>query len=384
MSGDRSPLIMLAAGGTGGHMFPADALAAALKAKGCRLMLVTDRRGGELGGALADIETHLVMAGGIAGKSFVQRMVSAFKLGIGTFQGRRLLKRTKPDAVVGFGGYASVPTMWGSSLGGYKTAIHEQNAVLGRANRILAPYARLIALSFEEVSGLPAAAADRTRQTGMPVRPAVIALRRTPYPVLEEDGPLNLFIFGGSQGAAVFSSVVPEAVRLLAGSLAARLAIVQQCRAEDLGQVEAAYRQMKVKAELSSFFTDLPQRLAAAHLVIGRAGASTIAELTCIGRPAILVPYPHAADDHQSFNAHALDEAGGGWLMPEDAFTPQSLSARLSELFALPATLEKAASAAHAAGRPDAAERLAEVVLGLLEEEEKDAVTEENGEGGAQ
>ena len=368
MSTPRPPLIMLAAGGTGGHMFPADALAAALKVKGCRLMLVTDRRGGELGGALAGIETHRVMAGGIAGKSLGRRMISAVKLGIGTLQGRRLLKRTRPDAVVGFGGYASVPTMWGSSLGGYKTAIHEQNAILGRANRILAPYVKRIALSFEDVSGLPSSVGERVCRTGMPVRPSVIALRRTPYPVLEEDGPLNLFISGGSQGASVFSSVIPEAVRLLDGSISSRLAVVQQCRAEDLGQVEAAYRQMKVKAELSSFFTDLPQRLAAAHLVIGRAGASTIAELTCIGRPAILVPYPHAADDHQSFNAHALDEAGGGWLMPEDAFTPQSLAARLAELFALPETLEKAAAAARAAGRPDAAERLAEVVLGLLEE----------------
>lgn len=370
MSGGRSPLIMLAAGGTGGHMFPANALAAALTARGCRLMLVTDRRGGEFGGALGNIEAHLIMAGGIAGKNLVQRMVSIVKLAIGTLQGWRLLKRTKPDAVVGFGGYASVPTMWGSSLGGYKTAIHEQNAVLGRANRILAPYVKRIALSFEEVSGLPGSAAERIRQTGMPVRPAVIALRETPYPALPDGGPLNLFIFGGSQGASVFSDVVPEAVRILAGSIASSISIVQQCRAEDLSQVEAAYREMNVKAELSPFFTDLPERLAAAHLVIGRAGASTIAELTCIGRPAILVPYPHAADDHQSFNAHAIDEAGGGWLMPEDAFTPESLAARLAELFALPETLKKAARAAHAAGRPDAAERLAEVVLGLLEEED--------------
>ncbi len=380
MNGDRSPLIILAAGGTGGHMFPADALAAVLKDKGCRLMLVTDRRGGELGGALGDMETHRIMAGGIAGKSFFRRMLSAIKLGIGTFQGRKLLKWTKPDAVIGFGGYASVPTMWGSSLGGYKTALHEQNAVLGRANRILAPYVGRIALSFEEVSGLPEGTDERVCQTGMPVRPSVIALRETPYPALRDGGPFNLFIFGGSQGASVFSDVVPEAVRLLDGSVTSRLSIVQQCRAEDMDRVEAAYGEINVKAELSPFFTDLPERLAAAHLVIGRAGASTIAELTCIGRPAILVPYAHAADDHQSFNAHALDEAGGGWLMPEDAFTPESLSARLAELVAIPATLEKAACAARAAGRPDAAERLAEMVLGLLEEEDGEKENEENEE----
>jgi len=362
----EAPLIMLAAGGTGGHMFPADALASALGKRGCRLMLVTDRRGNELGGALSGIETHRVHAGGLAGKGFASRMISALKLGIGTVQARKLLKRARPDAVVGFGGYASVPAMWGSALGGYKTAIHEQNAILGRANRILAPHVDRIALSFADATGLPLEAKGRAHHTGMPVRPAVIEMRDRPYPPLGQAGPVNLFIFGGSQGARIFSEVVPQAIGLLDEGLRRRLSIVQQCRSEDIEEVKAEYSGLGVKAELETFFTDLPLRLAAAHLLIGRAGASTTAEAAVIGRPAILVPYRHSADDHQSHNAHAVDEAGAGWLMPEVSFTPDALARRLEELFSVPAILEKAASAARAAGRPDAAERLADLVMGLL------------------
>jgi len=374
----EAPLIMLAAGGTGGHMFPADALASALGKRGCRLMLVTDRRGGALGGALGTIETHRIRAGGLAGKGFASRLVSALKLGIGTVQARKLLKRFRPDVVVGFGGYASVPTMWGSALGGYKTAIHEQNAILGRANKILAPHVDRIALSFTETGGLPLEAKGRANHTGMPVRPVVIEMRDKPYPLLSPEGPVNLFIFGGSQGARVFSGVIPKAIGLLDEGLRRRLSIVQQCRAEDLEAVKAEYADLGVKAELETFFTDLAERLAAAHLLIGRAGASTTAEAAVIGRPAILVPYRHSADDHQSHNAHAVDEAGAGWLMPEESFTPDALARRLEELFSVPAILEKAASAARNAGRPDATERLADLVMGLVPE---DAAPEEDVEG---
>ena len=366
MTAPRGHLVVLAAGGSGGHVFPAEALAAELDGRGCRLALVTDRRGGQFGGYLKGIETHRIRAGGIAGKSFGARLRSAPELALGTWQARNLLRRIKPQAVVGFGGYASVPTMLAATYGGYSTAIHEQNAVLGRANRLLAPRVGRIATSFEDSRGLSAEANGKVVHTGMPVRPAIAALRDRPYPPLDGDGPIGLLVLGGSQGALVFSQTVPDAVVLMEEHLRRRLRISQQCRPEDLERVRQAYGQLGVEADLDVFFDDVPERIADSHLLVVRAGASTVAEGMAIGRPAILVPYPHAIDDHQSFNAHSVDEAGAGWVMPEEAFTPQALSARLNSLFDLPAILEKAAACARAAGRADAAVRLADVVLELL------------------
>ncbi len=359
-------LVVLAAGGSGGHVFPAEALAAELSVRGCRLALVTDRRGGQFGGYLKGIETHRIRAGGVAGKSFGARLRSAPELALGTWQARNLLRVINPQAVVGFGGYASVPTMLAATYGGYSTAIHEQNAVLGRANRLLAPRVGRIATSFEESRGLSAEENGKVVHTGMPVRPAVAALRDRPYPSLAGDGPIRLLVLGGSQGARVFSQAVPDAVGLVEEHLCRRLRISQQCRPEDLERVSQSYGRLGVDADLDVFFDDVPERMADSHLLIVRAGASTVAESTAIGRPAILVPYPHAIDDHQSFNAHSVDETGAGWVMPEDAFTPQVLSARLNSLFDLSAILEKAAACAKAAGRADAAVRLADVVVQLL------------------
>lgn len=359
-------LIVLAAGGSGGHVFPAEALAAELAGRGCRLALVTDRRGGQFGGYLKGIETYRIRAGGVAGKSFGARLRSAPELAFGTWQARNLLRVINPQAVVGFGGYASVPTMLAATYGGYSTAIHEQNAVLGRANRLLAPRVGRIATSFEDSRGLPAEENGKVVHTGMPVRPAVAALRDRPYPSLAGDGPIRLLVLGGSQGARVFSQAVPDSVGLVEEHLRRRLRISHQCRPEDLERVRQSYGRLGVDAELDAFFDDVPERMADSHLLIVRAGASTVAESTAIGRPAIMVPYPHAIDDHQSHNAHSVDEAGGGWVMPEDAFTPQALSARLNSLFDLQAILEKAATCAKAAGRADAAVRLADVVVQLL------------------
>ena len=366
MTPARGPLVVLAAGGTGGHVFPAEALAAELRARGCRIVLVTDRRGGALGGDLNGFETHRVRAGGIAGKNFAARLRSAPALAVGTLQARRLLNRLDPDVVVGFGGYASVPTMVAASFGGFQTVIHEQNAVLGRANRLLAPRVARIATSFETSAGLPAGTAPKVVHTGMPIRPAIADMRERPYAAIGETGAINILVLGGSQGAHVFSRVVPEALRRLPETWRRRLRVVQQCRPEDLDGVRRAYGGMGIDAELASFFADVPERLAEAHVLIGRAGASTVAEVLAVGRPAILVPYPHAIDDHQSANAHAVDAAGGGWLMPEDAFAPETLAARLDSLFGLPQTLIKAAAAARAASRPDAARRLADSVRGLM------------------
>ena len=362
----KGHLVVLAAGGTGGHVFPAKALAAELAGRGCRMVVITDRRGGAWQGPADAIETHRISAGGIASKSFAARLKSGPELAIGTWQARRLLKLLQPRAVVGFGGYASVPTMLAACFGGYHTAIHEQNAVLGRANRLLASRVDRIAISFEKSEGLAPEAQAKAEHTGMPVRATVATLNQHPYPAITSDGPISLLVIGGSQGAHVFSTVVPEALGLLDDGLKRRIKISQQCRPEDLNQVHRQYKSLGIDADLKTFFDDLPERLSATHLLIGRAGASTVAETQVAGRPAILVPYPYAIDDHQTRNAYAVDEAGGGWLMPEPSFTPSALAARLDSLLGLPAILVKAAAGAKATGTQDAAERLADMVCELL------------------
>jgi UDP-N-acetylglucosamine--N-acetylmuramyl-(pentapeptide) pyrophosphoryl-undecaprenol N-acetylglucosamine transferase len=315
---------------------------------------------------LGEIETHHILAGGIAGKGPIAKISSLIELGIGTLQARRLLKRLRPAAVVGFGGYASVPTMVAATLAKFPTVLHEQNAVLGRANRLLAFRVARIATSFKATKSIPSDAADKVVHTGMPVRPAILAMHDAKYPDLNPTSEINLLIMGGSQGARVLSDVLPEAIVKLSNDLRARLKITQQCRTEDVERTRAVYETIGVRADVASFFDDIPERLAATHLLIGRSGASTVAEAVTVGRPSILVPYPHAIDDHQSENAHAVDEVGGGWLIPEDAFTSEYLAVRLSELFSMPATLEKSASCAKTAGRADAAHQLADTVLGLL------------------
>lgn len=363
---ENAPLILLTAGGTGGHVFPAEALAAELAGRGYGLALVTDRRGQAYGGALGAIDTHRIAAGGIAGRGIAAKVGAVLELGLGVIQARRLLKRLRPAVVVGFGGYASVPAMVAAALTGCPSVIHEQNAVLGRANRLLAGTVRRIATSFGEVSHMDERLKGKIVHTGMPVRAAVAALRDAPYPPLDDASPISLLVLGGSQGARVLSEVVPAALARLPESIRTRLSVSQQCRPEDLDAVRAAYAGSGITTTLESFFHDVPERLAAAHLVIARAGASTVAELTALGRPAILVPYPHAIDDHQTANAHALDEAGGGWLMPQDAFTPETVAARLQSLFTQPGTLARAAGCARAAGRPNAAARLADAVIDLF------------------
>ncbi len=365
-SSPAKPLVVLAAGGTGGHVFPAEALAAELSSRGYQLALVTDRRGGDLSGRLGELETHRVRAGGIAGKGVFARILSAIELMVGTVQAWFLLRRLKPAVVVGFGGYASVPTMLAAAYSGTKAAIHEQNAVLGRANRMLASRVETIATSFEKVSEIPENAKSNIIVTGMPVRLAVTIVRDRAYPSISREGDINLAVFGGSQGAHIFSVVVPDAMKRLDESLRRRIKITQQSRQEDIDLANSVYRTIGIEAELSTFFNDVPDRIADAHLVICRSGASSIAELTTIGRPAILVPYRHAVDDHQSRNAHAVDEAGGGWLIPEKAFTGVVLAERLAALFAIPRILENAATAAKSAGVPDAAARLADMVVGLM------------------
>ena len=359
------PLALLAAGGTGGHVFPAEALAQVLMDRGWRLGLVTDRRGHAYGGTLGSLETFRIAAGGIAGRGLMSKVRAVAELGLGVIQARAILKRQRPAVVVGFGGYASVPTMVAATMLGIPTAIHEQNGVLGRANRLLAGRVKRIATSYAHVQHVDPAWQPKLVHTGMPVRAAVAALRDTPYPALAEGQPVHLLVLGGSQGARVLSEIIPAALATLPEPLRARLKVSQQCRPEDLEMVRAAYAGTGIDATLESFFSDVPERMAAAHLVVARSGASTVAELTALGRPAILVPYPHAIDDHQTANARAVDEAGGAWLMPQPAFTSEALAGRLESLFTQPGTLARAAGCARAAGRPDAAALLADLVAAL-------------------
>ena len=359
-----APLVILAAGGTGGHVFPAEALAETLMERGYRLALVTDSRGSAYGGVLGKIETHHLplarMSGGIG-----SRVRSVVSIGASVFRARSLLRKLPPAAVVGFGGYPSLPTVLAATQLRIPTAMHEQNAVLGRANRLLARRVNAIATSFPEVKFIGPDLRDRVTITGNPVRPGIRALRASSYEAPQAGGRFRILVVGGSQGASIFSKVVPAAAAILAPPLRERLEIAQQARAEDLEAARAAYAALGMTVDLRPFFDDVPRRLAVAHLVICRSGASTVAELATVGRPAILVPYPHATDDHQTANARALAALGGGWVTANAEFNAMSLAERLSALLADPTPLIRAASAAHAAGRPDAAERLADLVQGL-------------------
>jgi len=350
-------LVLLASGGTGGHMFPAEALAGTLLARGYRVGLVTDKRGRGFGDRLPGVEVHRVSAGGIAGGGLLRRARGMLSLSLGYLQAHGLVRRLAPRIAVGFGGYASVPTILAAQRAGIATLLHEQNAVLGRANRLLAPRTRMIATSFRETGGLGKTPA---RFTGNPVRAAIAALGDRPYPDMKD--PLQILVLGGSQGARIFARLTPAAMELLAPASRQRIAIAQQCRAEDLEQARASYAALGLQVELAPFFENMAEQLGRAHLVISRSGASTVAELAAAGRPAILIPYPHATDDHQSANAASFHAAGAGWLMPEAEVTPDSLAERLSSLLAHPSGLSQRAAASRQAGRRDAAQRLADLI----------------------
>jgi len=352
-------LVILAAGGTGGHLFPAEALARALIGRGRPVALVTDKRGKEF--PVDGVDTYRVRAGRLGG-GLLGKARFALDLGHGILEARHLLGRLKPAAVVGFGGYPSMPTMVAATSLKLPTLIHDQNAVLGRANRMLASRVRAIATSFETVVGVAASDHAKIVRTGNPVRPAVVAVRDLPYQPPAADGPIRLLIIGGSQGARILSRVVPEALKALPASLRARLVVSQQARPEDLDAVIAAYRDSGLDIEIKRFFDDIPARLAAAHLVLARAGGSTTAELTVAGRPALLVPFAGAIADEQTANARVLVDRGAAWMLSETEFTVERATARLADLLSDGEVLARAAASARALGEPAAAERLADLV----------------------
>jgi UDP-N-acetylglucosamine--N-acetylmuramyl-(pentapeptide) pyrophosphoryl-undecaprenol N-acetylglucosamine transferase len=355
--------IVLAAGGTGGHMFPARALAEALLSRGIEVALITDKRGAGFGDDLPGVVTHRISAGTPSG-SPIRRLKGLAQLARGYMQSKSLLRRLAPECVVGFGGYPSAPALMAATRMGVPSIVHEQNAVLGRANRMLARRVDAIATAHDQVQGIADIDLAKVVKVGNPVRAAVVKLRADSYPAPVSDGELRLLVLGGSQGARILSQVVPEAIARLPETKRARLSVVQQCREEDLALVRETYAAYRVRSVLEPFFTDLPDRMSWCQLMISRAGASTVAELAVAGRPAILVPFAAATDDHQAANARMLAAAGGAWMMREDSFSPESLAARLEFYLRQPSILARAAARAHELGVPDAADRLADLVLG--------------------
>ena len=352
--------MLLAAGGTGGHLFPAEALAAALAKRGVGVELATDARAVGYGGKFPARSVHVIPSATPRGAFGYVKAGAVIAMGVA--QAYRLLGRLRPAAVVGFGGYPSIPAVLAAGLRGIPSIIHEQNGVMGRANRLLAPRATAIATSFAGVVDAQPALAAKATRTGNPLRPAVLAAI-APYAPPPPLGPFRLLAFGGSQGARIMADIVPPAIELVPMAVRARLHVTQQAREEDLKRVRAAYARMGVTAEVAPFFSDLPRRMAASHLVVSRSGASTVAELAAIGRPAILVPLPHALDQDQKANADRLQRAHGAIMFDQSRFTPDRLAGEIARFAAEPGKLAAMAAAARGQGILDAADRLADLVL---------------------
>ncbi len=355
-SSTTKKLFIVTAGGTGGHMFPALALASELQNDNHKVHFITDVRGA------AYIKPYDFMALDLAGlgrRSVLQKAIGFLKLGRGLFQALFFLLRHRPRMVVGFGGHPALPTLVAAVILHIPIVIHEQNAVLGRVNRLIAPWAKAVAVSFPETKG---ANKKNWITTGMPVREDIRRLRAKLFQLPKGSESFNVLVLGGSQGATVFSEVVPQALQLLPKFLRARVQVTQQCRPENLKSTSKFYKDMMIKAEVASFFDDIPQRLAHAHLVISRSGASTCSELMVSGRAAILVPYPLATDDHQTVNASVIVDKSGGWMIAQNEFTPERLAAMLQNLLTDSTILLSAAEAVRGLGEPDAAKHLVNLV----------------------
>ncbi len=359
MTNSRS--YVLAAGGTGGHMVPAAALAAELASRGHHVALVSDDRGVRFPGLFEDVETHVLPAGRLGGGPIGYLRAGA-RIMAGRSMALQLYRNMRPSAVIGFGGYPALPSLLAAFRAGIPTIIHEQNAVLGRVNRFVAGKVDAIATAYDEVERSKPGWAKKTHVVGNPVRAAVLALRDRPYPILDEDGIFRVLVTGGSQGASVLSQVVPDGLALLPVHFRRRMQVTHQARVEDIESVRAKYQAHDIPADISTYITDMPEILAWTHVVIARAGASTIAELTTAGRPAILVPLPSATDDHQTANAREITEAGGARTIPQRAFTAPELAKQIQKLGLDTQGLSNAAARARACGRPNAARDLADLV----------------------
>lgn len=353
--------VMIAAGGTGGHLFPGQALAQELKRRGHSIVLITDERVQHFDRLFPGADIFSVPSATFSGPGLAGVISAAAKILNGTSQSLAIMGRTKPSVVVGFGGYPTLPPMLAAILRRIPTIVHEQNAVLGRVNKAVAPFVHAIASTFPAPKYLKSGALSKLHVTGNPVRDAVLDQADVPYEPIGS-GPIRLLVFGGSQGARVMSDIVPDALALLPAELRSRLRVTQQCREEDLDRVGKAYANAGISADLSAFFDDMPKVIARSHLVIGRAGASTVSELAVIGRPSILVPLPHSLDQDQKANAEILSKAGASKMIEQDVFTPDLLAETASSLFADTAKLSDMAAAAKAEGKPRAVQSLADLV----------------------
>jgi UDP-N-acetylglucosamine--N-acetylmuramyl-(pentapeptide) pyrophosphoryl-undecaprenol N-acetylglucosamine transferase len=359
---NTAPLILLAAGGTGGHLFPAEALGVELIRRGLRVRLATDSRALRYSGLFSPDTIDVVPSETVRGRAPWSLAYTGAILALGTAVSFNLIRRLKPKAVVGFGGYPTLPPLLAARLSGTPGIIHDANAVLGRANRFLSSHVSAIATSLPGVLDRDPALAPKTTTVGTPMRPAILAAAAVPFVTPDPAGPFRLLVVGGSQGARVMADVVPGALERLEPSLWNRLVLSQQVREEDMARVRAVYDRLRITAELAPFFTDLPARLAANHLVVSRSGAGTVAELGAIGRPSILVPLPGSIDQDQFANAGVLVQANGALRIPQAEFTPDRLAAEISGFAAEPARLVAMAAGARSVGRLDAAERLADLV----------------------
>ncbi len=358
-----APLLIIAAGGTGGHMFPAQALAEAMLRKGWQVMLSTDARGARYtGGFPAHVTVETVPSATFARGGLLSKAMVPLRLVQGTFRAMQRFRRLKPAVVVGFGGYPAIPAMAAATLLKLPRAIHEQNGVLGRVNQVFARRVDAVACGTWPTELPPGVIGH---PTGNPVRAAVHAKAGAPYHAPTADGPLSLTVLGGSQGARILSDVVPAAMAALPDPLRQRLHVSHQAREEDVARVTDAYAQAGIAAEVQTFFADVPDRLDRAQLVISRAGASSVADFTVIGRPAILVPLAIAIRDEQTANARGMVDAGAAILMREAVFTPDALAAHVAAILTDPQRATAMATAARAVGRPDATERLVEIVEAL-------------------
>jgi UDP-N-acetylglucosamine--N-acetylmuramyl-(pentapeptide) pyrophosphoryl-undecaprenol N-acetylglucosamine transferase len=353
---------VLAAGGTGGHLIPAFALAAELDRRGHHVALVTDERGAAIPGKPDFLPAHVIPAGRIEGMNPLGWVKGLRAILEGRRMALRLFDSFAPSAVVGFGGYPALPAVLAATSAKIPSIVHEQNAVLGRVNRFLAKRVDAIATAYAEVDRLDSKLLGKVHLVGNPVRAEVLTLRDQPYPEFTEDGLLRVLVTGGSQGARVLSEVVPDGLSMLQPALRGRLQVIQQCRAEDVDAVRQRYAGHGIPAELATYFEDMAERLADAHLFIGRAGASTIAELTAVGRPAILVPLPIATDDHQAANTREIVAAGGARAIRQERFTAVELAKQIQAMAQHPHSLANAAHAAWNCGYPKAAEDLADLV----------------------
>ena len=354
---------VLAAGGTGGHMMPAHALAAELIRRGHHVSLITDARGAKIPGLFDGADTHILPAGRIT-KNPLSWLPGARAIYGGRALALKLFEEVRPAAVIGFGGYPAFPALLAARAAGVKSAVHEQNAVLGRVTRMVASFVDAIAVAYPKMKRLPGRYLGKTHVVGNPVRDEVLALRDQPFPALGPKEQLRILVIGGSQGATILSDVVPDGLARLSIP-EARLHVTQQCRAEDVDRVRARYSDLGIRADLATYFENIPDLLAKAHLVIGRAGASTIAELTCAGRPAILIPLPSATDDHQSAYVQEMVEAGGACALAQSNFTPDRMAQAVEQIGLSEEKLMDAAGRARGIGRPNATADLADLVEAL-------------------